>query len=310
MRASVGVSVSVRRILRGVVVGSLVAACTGTAGAAPEALDLPAGATVHFFGDSIFKGWGFGKYDEPSPLCRIQDICTLLARDNLTAPPRISRLAPRAVEDGKRYGEEPGALVKARIGEGEIGPDDWIVYEDAGPHGASYHDYRRKLAGICQAAAGANRRVILMTMFDYRPSIPDSAYDAPTRDVPGRSINDAIRDEAAAQRVACLDMNGFMDRLQEALQGQGWGSTCHRDGIHPNVFGNLLMAFVLLRALGAEVADWKLDAVEARFRHPATGGDVPAMTAWTWPRDPSDEDRRVLVGAIRRIAVEGPLMAR
>jgi hypothetical protein len=157
------VCVRVRQILHVAVSGSIVAVCAGTAGAAPGALDIPAGATVHFFGDSIFKGWGFGKYDEPSPLCRTQDICTLLARDNLTAPPRIGRLVPRSEEEAKRYAEEPGALVKARIGDGEIGPDDWIVYEDAGPHGASYRDYRRKLNGVCQAAAGANRQVILMT---------------------------------------------------------------------------------------------------------------------------------------------------
>src|SRR5262249_31143346 len=113
MRVSGGVRV--RRIPRVVVSVWLVAGGTCTASAAPGALDISAGATVHFFGDSIFKGWGFGKYDDPSPLCRIQDICILLARDNLTAPLRISRLAPRADEDGKRYAEEPGALVKARI---------------------------------------------------------------------------------------------------------------------------------------------------------------------------------------------------
>jgi hypothetical protein len=277
---------------------------SGSARAA-EGLDIPPGATVHCFGDSIFKGWGFGKYDDPSPLCRIQDICALLARDNLAAGLKINRLAPRTDEDGKRYADEPGLLVKTRIAEGEIGRDDWIVYEDAGPHGGSYHAYRRKLAGICEAAAGARRRVLLMTMFDYQPKIPDSAYDAPTSDVPARSINDAIRDEAVAQRVGTVDMNRFMDQLQEFLKSEGWGSTCHRDGIHPNVFGNLLMAFVLLRAMGADISDWKLDAIELRCRHSGSGGDVPDMTTWTWPRDPSDEERVALVRAIRRIAGAG-----
>jgi hypothetical protein len=287
-----------------------VALWSGNASAAAQGLGIPPGATVHFFGDSIFKGWGFGKYDDPSPLCRIQDICAVLARDNLSAGLKLSRLAPRPDEDGKRYGEEPGLLVKARVAEGEIGPDDWIVYEDAGPHGASYHAYRHKLAGVCEAAAGARRRVLLMTMFDYEPRIPDSAYDAPTRDVPARSINDAIRDEAAAQGVGYVDMNRFMDHLQQFLKSEGWGSTCHRDGIHPNVFGNLLMAFVLLRALGAEIGDWKIDAIEARCRHSGSGGDVPDMTTWTWPRDPSDLERVALVRAIRRIADEGPPVIR
>ena len=140
---------------------------TAIAVATPPALDVPPGATVHLIGDSIVKGWGFGKYDHPSPLCRIQDIGILLARDNLATPPKIQRLAPRVGEDVKRYAENPGLLVAARCAAGEIGPEDWIVYEDAGPHGANYQAYRRKLAGICAAAAGAKRCVFLMTMFDY-----------------------------------------------------------------------------------------------------------------------------------------------
>jgi hypothetical protein len=273
--------------------------------AAPSGWELPPGATVHFFGDSIFKGWGFAKYDDPSPLCRIQDICLMLARANRADPLKISRLAPRPDEDGRRYAERPGSLVRDRIKAGEIGPDDWIVYEDAGPHGASYDAYRRKLAGICAAAAGGRRRVLLMTMFDYKPSIPDSEYDAPTGDEPTRSIYDAIRDEAAAQRASCVDMNLFMDRLQAKLEERGWGSTCHRDGIHPNVFGNLLMAMVLLRALGAEVHDRSLDTVAERFHHPVSGGDVPEMTRWTWYKDPSDQEREGIVRLIRDVAVEG-----
>jgi hypothetical protein len=234
----------------------------------------------------------------------------LLARENLAAPPKIQRLAPREDEDGKRYAENPGLLVAARCAAGEIGPEDWIFYEDAGPHGANYQAYRRKLAGICAAAAGAKRRVFLMTMFDYKPSIPESRYDDPTRDVPSRSINDAIRDEAAAQRVALIDMDRHMDQLQAHLKEQGWGSTCHRDGIHPNVFGNLMMALVLLRALGADVAGWKLDGIERHFLHPESGGDVPDMKTWLWPKDPDDNERLGLVRDIRRLAAEGPRIGR
>src|SRR5436309_2707831 len=114
------------------------------AGAAEGSLEVPSGATVHFFGDSITRGWGFGKYDDPA------------------------------------------------------------------------------------------------------------------RDEPTRTINDAIRDEGAARKLSVIDMNRAMDRLQDSLMAQGWGSSCHKDGVHPNVFGNLMMAFVMLRAMGADISGWKL----------------------------------------------------
>jgi hypothetical protein len=277
--------------------------------AAEGGLDVPAGATVHFIGDSIFRGWGFGKYDDPSPLCRIEDICRLLAAENLAAPPRIAWQYPRPGENFD-YGKEPGLLIKARIAEGQIGPDDWIVYEDAGPHGSSYEVYRKKLAGIAEAAAGARRRLIFMTMFDYNSSYPESGYDDPAKDVPSKTINDAIRDEGAARQVPVIDMNRAMDRLQGYLKEQGWGSTCHKDGVHPNVFGNLMTACMLLRSLGADLSGWKLGALETHFLHADSGGDVPDMRTWTWPKDPDDDQRRELVRSIRRIAMELPVFVR
>lgn len=272
----------------------------------PRRPRVPSGAVVHLYGDSITKGWGFGRYDDPSPLCRIQDIANLLAAANLADPPKFVRLAPREGEPSALSSEAVDRLIKVRISAGEIGPEDCLVYEDAGPHGSSYHDYRRKLASICEAAKGANRRVFLMTMFAYKPTVPESDYDAPTKDVPGKSINDAIRDEAEAQGVGCIDMDGCMDRLQEALKARGWGSTCHRDGIHPNVFGNTLMALVVLRALGADVGTWKLDAIEGRFRHNGSGGDVPDLMAWSWPKDPGDAERLELVRLVLEVANVGP----
>ena len=154
-----------------------------------------------------------------------------------------------------------GLLVSKRIEEGQVGLNDWIIYEDAGPHGADYEAYRDKVRSICEAGRGAQRRVILMTMFDYQPTFRDAAYDAPTRDRPDKSTNEAIRDEAQAQGVTVIDMNRAMDRVQAALHKRGWGSTCHKDGVHPNVFGNLVMALVLLRFMGA---DWP------------TGGSTPS----------------------------------
>jgi hypothetical protein len=120
----------------------------------------------------------------------------------------------------------------------------------------------------------------------------------------------AIRDEAQARGVTVIDMNRAMDRVQASLKERGWGSTCHKDGVHPNVFGNLVMALVLLRFLGADLAHWRLDAIETRFLHPESGGDVPDMRTWGWPKDPSDAERRQLVGLIQQIVADPTISIR
>ncbi|MFM8496696.1 MAG: hypothetical protein ACKOEM_14445 [Planctomycetia bacterium] len=279
-----------------------VAAChtAAPAFAAEQArLAVPENADVWFLGDSIFKGWGFATYDNPSPLCRVQDICNLLAKDNLDSPTAFVRMAHEAAGPPDR----PDFFLKVAALH-DIGPQDWVIYEDAGPHGSSYHGYRRKLALVADAVAAEDRRLFFMTMFDYQPPLAESEYDAPTKDEPAKSINDAIRDEAAARGLTVIDMNRAMDRLQQELQRTCGGSTCFPDGIHPNVFGNLLMALVIVKSLGGDVGEWRLQAVEPHFDHPAGGGDVPPLNAapWGWPRDLDDTARKKLLYAIRRVA--------
>jgi hypothetical protein len=266
-------------------------------------LDVPAGAKVHFMGDSISGGWGFGQFDYPATLNRIQDIATLLMQDNLASPPVIN-----LIPDGP---PQSGAVLAARIQENVVGPNDWIFYEDAGDHFGSYHAYRKRLADLAAASAGANRRLFVMTMFEYDPSYStNTLFDAPTSDEPTKSINDAIREEATAQGLSLIDMNKGMDDLRAYMLKNGFGSPVHGDGIHPNVFGNLMMAFVELRALGADLDSWKLDSVEKLFLHPEAGGEVSDLRAapWSWPKDLTDRQRRKLVREIRRFALADGLI--
>ena len=273
----------------------LTAALIISAPATSGAVDVPEGATVHFLGDSIFKGWGFHQYDYPSDLCRVQDICTLLLSENVESPVTINRV----YREGENLGMTPWAVVTKLVGTGEIGPNDWVIYEDAAD-ARLYRDYRTELDLIHNAAQGDGRTVIFMTMFDYAAGgATFNQYDRPTDDVPVKTINDAIRDAGVALGNEVIDMNAMMDGYRAYLTGNGWGSPVFYDdgGVHPNVYGNAMMAFRLLRTMGYDIDDWDITAVEDQFMHPSAGGDVSDMTLypWQWPNDPTDAQRRVLV---------------
>ena len=268
------------------------------------------GTRVWLMGDSITKGWGFGRYDHPSPLCRVQDISQMLMQANVSAYPQVIRLnydGPSTEENDLKYAADPSLLVKEKIADKTIKRKDWLIYEDAGPNDGSYATYREKLSKIAKEARRAGLKVHFMTMFDYNPGLAFSTYDTPTTDVASKTINDAIRDEAIAQKIEVIDMNRAMDQLQEHLSSAGYGSTCFPDGIHPNVFGNWLMTCVLIRTLDANTTSWKLSEVERHFLHPESGGDVPDMTSapWNWPKDPTDEQRQELVRTIHALANNG-----
>jgi hypothetical protein len=265
-----------------------------------QELDVPEGAKVHFMGDSIFRGWGFGQFEYPATLNRIQDITNVLLQDNLVTPPVISSFHDSPPNSG--------TVLAGQIQQGVVGPDDWIFYEDAGDHFGSYHAYRNRLSNLASAASGANRQLILMTMYDYTAN-NCCRFDAPTNDEPTKTINDAIRDEAAAQGLSLIDMNQGMDDMRAYMVNNGIGSPMFSDGIHPNVFGNIFMAFVQLRALGANVSTWDLSGVQDLVHHPETGGELPnlANSPFSFPSDLSDTARRNLVNDIRSHAMTVPM---
>jgi len=74
------------------------------------------------------------------------------------------------------------------------------------------------------------------------------------------------------------------------------------DSVHPNVYGNYVMVLGILNELGYDIAQWKLDSVERRFRHLEAGGDVQEI--WGFQKDPSDPERMALLQELRRITVE------
>src|SRR5204863_268355 len=88
---------------------------------------------------------------------------------------------------------------------------------------------------------------------------------------------------------------------QDYIAAGGWGRVVGPDGIHPNVYGNFVMTLAILESLGADIARWKLDALELRVRHRETGGDV--STVWGFTRDPSDAERIKILSDLRGMVV-------
>ena len=270
-------------------------------------------------GDSISKGYAFGNYTNPSPLRTLYGIANILMRENLPHPPHFLYLP--GLWDGLNPDGTPktvdtlGGEIQLYIRQGDIRTGDWMIYEDAGGIDNSVHPapwpnakdmyrrYREALRGMVIQAEGTVDRehIRLMTMFDYNPTVPWSAWDAPLDDGV-HTGNDAIRDEAAALGVPCIDMNRIMDRAESYVESAGWGRLVGPDGIHPNIYGNFVMVLAILDSLGADIATWKLTQLSPHFRHPETGGDVPAI--WGFKKDPTDQQRVELLERLQSIVAE------
>lgn len=203
--------------------------------------------TVHMYGDSIFKGWGYGTYDNTSPLNRIDRIATMLARANGSTL-RFNRTTVQA----------PSEICRA-VARGDIKTTDSIVFENAGPHFGAAAPYQAWLEHVVKCATryrGRGRqiarpdRLTLTTMFDYAPSYPLSTYDDALED--GRSVNQVTVQVARRSGARLIDWNARLDELTRALPEL---RLTHPDGIHPTVFGNIALAASILRREGVRVED-------------------------------------------------------
>ncbi len=274
------------------------------------------GQRVVFKGDSIAKGYAFGNYDDLSPLRTLAGQARILAQSRFADPPDFL-VAPTIWKglhsDGTAVTVDTlSEEVRANVSRGDIRTGDWLIYEDAGEldkfiqpapwpnHRDIYARYRESLREMILELEGtvSRSRIFLMTMFDYKPRCRWCRWDEPM-DATGKTGTDIIRDTGAELGVAVVEMNHVMDRANELLTGRGWGRVVGPDGIHPNVFGNFVMTLSLMGAMGADVAALPLAAIEKRFLHPESGGDVGAV--WGFDRDPSDAERMGLLRDLRAL---------
>ncbi|MCK6625146.1 MAG: SGNH/GDSL hydrolase family protein [Anaerolineae bacterium] len=205
---------------------------------------------VHFYGDSIARGWGFGAFEYENRLNRIEDIAQMLLNDHgINEHELFFRFAWS--QDTKHMLQE--------LNSGMIKDGDIIVFEDAGPHEDDINKRRERYQSIKNTVRESKKDVtlVLTTMFDYWPTPPyyNSEYDALIGDS-GMTMNQVVFEAAADGYPLVLDWNKQMDQAVESLRLYGI-SPMHRDSVHPNIFGNFLLATSLLKGIGIPISNYK-----------------------------------------------------
>jgi hypothetical protein len=220
------------------------------------------GMVVHLYGDSISRGIALGKYESGSD--------PLNPTDPLYAFRSIESTANWALELNARSerfvycGNIKPEVIKARIRSGIIRAGDTIILEDAGDYVDGPDSYYQFWLDARRAASEDGVALVMMTMFDYCENDNQACamqFDAP---VGGQgTLNDAIRRAANVSanpvrpdghtqsgNLHFIDMNWVMDAWRRSALSIDGVDVMRRDGVHPNVWGQMKMTQHYLVAAG------------------------------------------------------------
>lgn len=203
---------------------------------------------VHMYGDSIARGRD--RDTHPNPLNRIQDIANMLLIDNGYAPKELYVRCAWSQDIEK---------MRTELASGMIDDGDTILFEDAGPHENDVIARRQRFQSIKRVVEESGRKISLVftTMFSYRthPDPRNAEHDA-LIGTSGLTMNDVVRSVASEGSLcSLLDWNKEMDVTVLKL-GRFEVSPMYSDGIHPNVFGNFLLACSLLNHIGIPITHY------------------------------------------------------
>ena len=247
---------------------------------------------VHLYGDSIARGWGLGVFEDANPLNRVQDIANMLLADN-SIPPESLFVRYAWSQDVEQMRRE---LASGMIVDGDV-----IVFEDAGPHENNVDARRQRFLNMKRTIEESGRKVslVLTTMFDYWPTPPyyNSEYDAIVGDS-GVTMNDVVRSVATSASSSLLDWNTKMDMAVTEFRRFGI-SPMHRDAVHPNIFGNLLLAASLLNHIGLPITNY--DTIRDTFHR--LPPDYYGRLGWARPLDSKQTDE--IIASVMKLASHG-----
>lgn len=198
--------------------------------------------TIWLYGDSISRGYGLSEFEHPSPINSIQGIANLLLIEN--GHPEITV---------KWSGSQDAQRLWLDRHENYVFSQDVIIFENAGPHFGP-EPYRAWLK-LWEYGAGDNR-LYLTTTPDNRPVGDINDFS---------EINPVVRAEAGH----------LLDWEAEFAAKAGVVDLLLPDGVHPNAFGNFVMAVSILRSQGVEVESY--ESVIAAFDGYYESVDVPAV---------------------------------
>lgn len=208
---------------------------------------------VHLYGDSISRGVALGKYESGAD--------PLDPADPLYAFRSIESTANWALELNGRSerfvfcGNIKPDVIKARIRSGLIRAGDTIILEDAGDYVDGPDSYYQFWLDARRASTKDGITLVMMTMFDYCENENQACamqFDAPVG--AQGTLNDATRRAAdvTANPVRpnghlhdgdfrFIDMNWVMDDWRRSALTVDGVDVIRRDGVHPNVWGQMKM---------------------------------------------------------------------
>jgi lysophospholipase L1-like esterase len=218
------------------------------------ALATPAKAggmiTIHLYGDSITHGYAAGAFSseiKPSnpfwPMRSIWAVANQILEEN-AAPYRVDYIS------GKSLHPSPSSANPfTDLPRGILTPGDWVVLEDAGNHGGNPAAYMAAWLNVIDDIRRVDDvSILMMTMFDYPPAQRLAQFDTPFN---GVTMNTATERAAKAAGAKILDLNALMDLFQSTARARFGVSVMHRDGVHPNAWGQAFMTGQILKAVGA-----------------------------------------------------------
>ena len=222
------------------------------------------GAVAHLYGDSISRGAALGKFEDGSD--------PLDPAHPLYAFRSIEATANWALEHNGRNerfvycGNIIPRVIKARVASGLIRPGDVIILEDAGDYAEGPRSYYQFWSSTRRALSESSITLVMMTMFDYCEDgnlACSMQFDAivgtqgTLNDATRRAANitdNPVRPNGHSQNgnFRFIDMNWIMDDWRRSALTIDGVDVMSRDGVHPNIWGQMKMTQHYLIAAGLD----------------------------------------------------------
>jgi lysophospholipase L1-like esterase len=126
-----------------------------------------------------------------------------------------------------------------------------------GERGVSLEDYKKNITEILDRCEKAGVKVLVLTATQIK--LPVTSPD----NVKLEGYNAFLREIAKARKLPLADLNANMAAEQAALEEAGIKRVLTTDGVHMNLYGNLMMAKGVLGAFGLDEA--QISAAQAAW---------------------------------------------
>jgi lysophospholipase L1-like esterase len=126
-----------------------------------------------------------------------------------------------------------------------------------GEKGVSLEDYKKNITAILDRCKQAGVKVVVLTATQIKLPLTNP------ENVKLDGYNAFLRETAQARSLPLADLNAAMAAEQAALEKAGLKRALTGDGVHMNLYGNLMMAKGVLRAFGLD--DQQLASANAKW---------------------------------------------